>query len=198
MAKKSTASKKILWIFIIVSCIFIALFIYGKFFYPVARVNGVRITQTQYLQELQRLDRKMVLDGMINRILVYQEAKKRKIIVSQKEIDEEIKKMEDEFKKQKKTFEMGLKEQSLDKNIVIERIKFNKTLEKLIANEVKVNEAEIDDFVAKNSATFAQQPMTQEIRNRVREYLRQQKVRTKTKELITSLRKKATIQYSVQ
>jgi len=63
-------------------------------FFLVASVNGQLIDRLTIIKELEKQGGKKTLDVVILKTLINQEAKKRKVTVSQKDIDAEIQKIE--------------------------------------------------------------------------------------------------------
>ncbi|MFH1540562.1 MAG: peptidylprolyl isomerase [Elusimicrobiota bacterium] len=109
--------------------------------------------------------KKELLDQMINQKLLLQEAKKKDIKVTKREIDEGIKMVKDRFKKKDEKgltpseseaeFNAELKKQNLTISKFNDKIKEDITINKLIENEVlrkveSLPESELKDYYEKN------------------------------------------------
>jgi len=108
----------------------------------VAKVNNENITQSQLNEELNKQYGYETLQNLINQVLVIQEAKKRNIIVNEKEIEEEI---------YKTALNMGgiekLKEQLKARNVNFndykQKVKLDLLLRKLVISELSEDELRV-------------------------------------------------------
>jgi len=108
----------------------------------VAKVNNENITQSQLNEELNKQYGYETLQNLINQVLVIQEAKKRNIIVNEKEIEEEI---------YKTALNMGgiekLKEQLKARNVNFndykQKVKLDLLLRKLVVSELSEDELRV-------------------------------------------------------
>lgn len=112
----------------------------------VAMVNGQPITQRELDQKLEEANGKTVLDTLVGRKLVEQDAAKKQVMVS----DQEVTKQLDELKK-------TLNLSNLSKNrlaIWRDDIRFNLLLQKAIMSGV--SESKIKDYYEKNKDILSQ------------------------------------------
>lgn len=174
---------------LIIIVIFIGLFIYARTISPIAIVNGKRITRVSFNNELQKQAGNKVLDTMITRMLIYEEAKKRKISISDAAIQNEINKIETDLKAQKKTLDKMLLAENITREDLYERIKLNLTTQKIIEKYTLVTDKEIDAFIEKNPEVFQGRVVKKEIRADIKERLRQQKIAKQINILINNLKK---------
>ncbi len=179
--------------FLILILFLIGLLTYIKLLEPIAKVNGESIAKKTYMDELEKQAGKRVLDGMITRTLVYQIAKNKKITVSDKEVEEEIKKIEISLKEQKSTLEQVLQSQNMTKSDLNDRVKLNRLSQKLVEKSVTVSDKEVEEYISSNPGIFENTPVTKEIKNQIKEQIKQQKMSQKIEQLITDTRKKSNI-----
>ncbi len=141
-----------------------------------AKVNGVDITQEEvnksldtYLQQrnidIQSLQspeqykemQKQVLDGLIGQELLWQEAQKKKAIVSQKDVDQEINKARERMPSEE-VFRERLKQAGLTEASYAESIKKRLSVGKLVQDEItkkiSISDAQVHEFYAANPGKF--------------------------------------------
>lgn len=178
--------------------IFIAVILfYFKGLFVVALVNGVPITRLSIIQELEKQGGKQTLSSLVNQTLILQEAKKKNIEVSQKEIDDAAKQIEDSLKTQGQSLDTALAMQGMTRQDFLMQLKLRNLVEKLLADQVKVTDKEISDYIEKNKDTFSTDLKEPEIKKRVEEQLKQQKLASSSQVWLTNLTKNAKIQYFV-
>jgi len=200
MAKKIKPVKNIRKILLIVLVIaLVGGLLYGLIRVSfVASVNGRLINRFIVIKELEKQGGQKTLDVIILKALVTQEAKKKKIVISQKDVDAEIKKIEVNIISQGLTLDQLLAQQGMTKNNLNEEIKIQMYLTKLVESDIKVTEKEIDDYLAsqnsETSITTTELPTREEINARIK----QQKLQGKIQTYLEDLKAKAKINYFVK
>ena len=181
-------------IIIAVIIILAALVYYYKGLFIAATVNGSLITRLAVIEELERVSGKQVLDSLITKKLINDEAIKKGVSVTSEEVDAEIKNIENQIKAQGQTLEQVLTAQNMKMEDLKQQIITKKTLEKILADKLQVAETEIEQFVKDNNITI---PAGQEeaYKNQIIAQLKQQKLNSEAESLITSLRSQAVIKY---
>ena len=200
MAKKIKPVKNIRKILLIVLVIaLVGGLLYGLIRVSfVASVNGRLINRFIVIKELEKQGGQKTLDVIILKTLVIQEANKKKIVVSQKDVDAEVKKVEANVVSQGLTLDQLLAQQGMTRSSLNEEIKIQMYLTKLVGNDVKVSEKEIDDYLSlQSSQTSASsaQPITRE---QASAQIKQQKLQGKIKTYLADLKEKAKINYFVK
>jgi len=170
---------------------------YFKGLFIVATVNGQPVTRLALIQELEKRNGKQMLSSLVTQILIQQEAQKQNIGVSQKEIDDEVKRVEEGLKKQGQTLDAALGFQGLTKNDFIAQIKLQKLVEKILAKDIKVTDKEINDYIEKNKDSIPKDLKAEEVTASARQQLQQQKLSSKAQPWIQGLQSKAKINYFV-
>lgn len=192
---KITVSKKAL-VLVFVLILALGLFYFSKKFFTAATVNGKSISRLTVLKKLEKQGGKKILETMIAQALIRQEAEKRKIIVSQKDIDTEMKKIEANVSSQGTTLDQALKNQGMKRSDLIEEIRIQLSLQKMAGGNIKITDKEIDDFI---SANKNRQGFDQAIpREQAAAQLKQQKLQQKVQGFLAELKAKAKINYFVK
>lgn len=128
-----------------------------------ALVNGQPISRLSLIKELEKQGGKQTLASLINQTLILQEAKKKNINISEKEVNEEVKKIEEDLKKQGQNLDTALLTQGMTRGDLIAQLKIRKLVEKLLADQIKVTDKEVADYVEKNKETFPENISDKEI-----------------------------------
>ena len=194
---KVTVPRKAFILTLVVMLILVLLFFSKKIFLA-ASVNGKSISRLTILKKLEKQGGKKILEAMITQALIRQEAEKRKIIVSQKDIDSEMKKIEANVSSQGTTLDQALQNQGMTKNDLTEEVKVQLMLQKMAGGDIKISNKEVDEFI---SASKSQQGFGQEkeiSREQAAAQLKQQKLQQKVQGFLAELKAKAKIIYFVK
>lgn len=119
-----------------------------------ATVNGVPITKTAYLRNLERQDKKQTIKQMANEALVLQEAAKKGVVIEQSVIDTEIATVEAQIKAQGETLDTALAAEGMSKEDLVQQIRLQKTVEKLSNPNLDITQAQIDEYLKSNKAAL--------------------------------------------
>lgn len=190
------ASQKRTVIVVVILLLLVAAYL-GRGLFVAAIVNGKPISRLEVVSNLEKHSGKNVLESLITQNLILQEAKKKNVEVSDKEIDAEVKKVEDSVSTQGQSLDTLLKAQGTSREDFRQQMKLQKTVEKLFGQDIQVSDKEVDDFIAKNKESMPQGATEQSVRPAVKEQLVQQKLSAKVSELIKKLREEAKINYFV-
>jgi hypothetical protein len=177
---------------IIVLVIFGALFLYRGFFVA-ATINGKSISRLAVITELEKQGGKRVLDTMITKEIIFQEAQKKGVTANQKEIDAEIKKIEKNISTQGLTLDQALAQQGMTKADLNSEVKVQVLLQKLTKGKTTVSEKEIDDYIKANKDQFPANAKTKPPRAQIKAQLLSQKQQQKIQQYVEALRAKAKI-----
>lgn len=194
--KKPFVSRKGLIIALaIVAVGLLAYYLRGVFI--AATVNGSPISRLAVIRELEKSSGKNVLDDMITRKLVDDEAKKKNVVIGEDEIAVEIKSVEEEIQAQGGTLDEVLTSQNLTRDDLKRQIIVKKQLEKILGDKLQVSDEEAQKFIAENEITV---PVGQEVayNEQARAQLKQQKLNTEAMALVESLKKESKINYFVK
>ena len=187
----------ILLIIILIIIIAIGALVYvNKGLFIVATVNGSPISRLTIIQKLEKASGKSLLDSLITEKLIQDEASAKKIVISNEEINGEIKKIEDQVTAQGGTLDAALAAQGMSMDDLKTRIILQKEMEKLLADKINVTDAEVAQYITDNKVSV---PTGREaaINDQIRSELSSQKLNNEAQTLITDLKSKAKIQYFV-
>lgn len=132
---KKAVNKLITFKWLAVGLALIGLLYYFKANLVVAIVNGKPIWRVSYTQEINRMAGKQALESLLVKTLIMQEAKKQKAVISEEEINNELKQAEEYSQKQAMTLDQLLELQGMKKEDLISTIRLNKLVEKMAGTE---------------------------------------------------------------
>ena len=191
---KIKMTKKNLWIagIVLLLAILISLALYFKAVFVAAVVNGHIISRLSVVKELEKQGGKNTLDTIIDNRLIQDDAKAKKVTVSDDEINKEIATYEDRMKAQGSTLDAALAQAGLTKADLKDRVLVELELEKLLGDQIKVTDADVDQYIKDNKVTL---PAGQEAatKDQVRAQLKQTKLSTAAPAYIADLRTKGKI-----
>lgn len=120
-----------------------------KDWFVAAVINNQPVTTVEYYQNLKAKDNKQVLNQLVRDKLITQEANKKGILISQKDLEAKIQAIEKQLGGneglQQALESRGIKEAEFKNQIRIQLI-----VEKLLADQIKVSDKEVEDYIAKN------------------------------------------------
>lgn len=163
-----------------------------------AVVNGQPIWRLSVVRETEKQAGKQTLQNLIRNSLIEQEARKQKVTVSEKEIDDEIKKVEVTLSKQGQKMDDVLKLQGLTRNDLRKLIRLDKLVSKMVGKDIKVSDKEIDAYIEKNRESLPQDQTEDQLRKSVTDNLRQQQLNERVQKWLSDLQAKAKVQEFVQ
>jgi len=161
----------------------------------VATVNGRPITRFALIAELERQSGKRTLDVLITKNLIFQEAGKKNIVASDKDINAETKKIEDNLKKQGQDLNSLLASQGMSHAEFKEQIKIQILVKKLLAKEIKVSDKDVSDYLEKNKDAMPKDLSEEQLKTEIKGQLEQQRLSEASNKFVTSLREKAKVDY---
>jgi len=161
-----------------------------------ATVNGSPISRLAIIQKLEKASGKNLLDSLITEKLIQDEANAKKIVVSNDEINAEIKKVQDQITAQGGTLDAALSAQGMSMDDLKTRIILQKEVGELVADKINVTDEEVAQYIKDNKISI---PEGQEAatNDQVKNELRNQKLDTEAQVLISDLKAKAKIRYFV-
>ena len=170
---------------------------YAKGLFIAAIVNGQPITRLALVKELEKRNGEQTLSSIITETLILQEAEKRGVSVTQEELNDSVKKIEDQLKKQGQNLDQGLVFQGMTRKDFENQLRLKILVEKMLADEIEPKEEEVKDYIEKNKDTLPKDLTDEEEEQTVIERLRQQNLSNKVQKWLADLQKNATINYFV-
>lgn len=185
---------------LILAMVFTAL-VLGTLFYfkgtfVAATVNGAPVTRLSVIQELEKQGGKNTLEALITEKLIDNEAKKNGIVISNEDVDQEIKNIEASITQQGGTLNDALLQQGMTIEALKKQILVQKKIEKLIADKIQVTDDEINKYIEDNKITL---PADKEVesKSQIKQQLQGQKLNQEASSWIASLKESAKINYYV-
>lgn len=173
------------------------LLFYFRGLFVAAVVNGEPITRLSLISQMEKKDGKQMLSTLVTQTLILQEARKRKIDISQQEIDADIKQIETGLTSQGQTLNQAMLAQGITREDLSKDIKIQKLVEKMFAKGVKVADSEVTDYIDKNQSSIPTNLTPDDVKKQVRQQLEQQKLSVNFQTWLDSAQKNAKIQYFV-
>lgn len=169
----------------------------------VASVNGQYINRMSVIKDLEKQGGKKVLETIVLKTLINQEAKKRKLAVTQQEVDVELAKIESNVVSQGSTLDAILIQQGMTKNDLISEINLQLLVTKMVEKNVSVTKKQIDDYLTKQKEQSAlsldpTQTAPEMTRAQAQAALRQQKLQGEIQKFVADLKAKAKINYLIK
>ena len=192
--KKNKVDTKKIIISLIIVILVIGLYKFKNLF-VIAMVNGKPISRLSLISEVEKQAGKQVLETLISKKLILQEAKKQKIKVTEEEIDQEIAKLEENINQQGQELLALLEMQGISLKQLAEEIKLQKIIDKIVSQEIEVSEEEINTYLEKNQEFLLDDSDIESVRENIKEQLKQQKISEKVQTWLTELREQAEISY---
>lgn len=171
---------------------------YFKGFFVAALVNGTPISRLSVIQELEKQSGKQAMDSLITKQLIESEAQKKNVLISSDEVNQEVKKIEDQLSKQGMTLQGALGQQGVTESQFKEQIIIQKKIEKILADKVAVSDAEVDTHIKDNKVVPGKDEKPEDMKLRIKEQLKQEKFGKEAGPWVASLKTGAKIQYFVK
>ena len=171
---------------------------YYKSLFIAATVNGNPISRWSVLSQLEASSGKNVLDSIITKKLIEDEAASKNVSVTAEDVDTEIKSIEERLKSQNTTLETALKSENMTMEKLKEQVTINKALQKLVADKLAVSDEDVDAYLKQMGGEIPTTVSEAEFKAQIKTQLQNQKFSTEAQTLIDSLRAQANIRYFVE
>ncbi len=169
----------------------------GKSFLVAATVNGSPISRWSVIKELEKQSGKAALEGIIQKKLIDHQLQKEGVMVSQTEIDAEIKIIEQEVSGQGGTLKAALEAQGVTEESLREQITIQKKLEKVLADKVTVSDADLEAYKKQNEVKLPEGQKEEDFNAELKQQLKRQKFQEVAGQWVSDLTKNAKINYYV-
>ncbi len=196
ISKKIFTRKIILSIFLPLTVILILFLLRSQIF--AAWVNGKPVFRRSLTKELEKQGGQQILDSLIEKSLIYEEASTNKIKVTQADIDVEIARIEELIKAQGLTLDEALSFRNQTRKNLVEQIKIQIIVEKVLGPKITITDQELKDYFTSNKSLFGTNPIFDKVKSEVKEQLFQQKLSQEYTEWISDLKTKAKILYFIK
>jgi parvulin-like peptidyl-prolyl isomerase len=192
--KKKPAAPAII-IVVLVLVILVGGLYYFKNQFISATVNGQPIWRLTLIKELEKESGKATLENLITKALILQEAKKQNLVISQEEIDQKMKELEDNFTSQGQNLDQLLEAQNMTRDQLKEQIEVQLIVEKIVSQDVEVTDEEVAAYFEDNPDYFPEGSDLESVKEDIKQQLKQQKSSDQIQSWLDSLRSNAQINY---
>ena len=191
---KDPKKKKILFILLGVFIIILVLILNINLLVA-ALVNNRPIFRTQLIKELEKQGGQQVLDSLITETLIKQEAAKNKIVITEADIEAELKKIDDTLKKQGTTLDDALTLQGQKKDDLKRNLSVKLIIEKLLNDKISISDEEVRKEYDANKSSYPKDSKFDDLKEEIRENLKSQKLSQEYQKWITDIKAKAKLLY---
>lgn len=145
LSRRPKSKTKILFGIAIAISFFLGLWF--RNFIPIAIVDGQFVNRTEFVSRLVEQAGKTVMQKIIIKKYVNDEAKRRKIKVTKEELQEQVKFVADRLKREHATFEQYLSAQKLSERQFLEEMELQLKVKKIFGPGILVTTKEIDQYL---------------------------------------------------
>ena len=170
---------------------------YYKDILVAATVNGSPISRLAMIRQLEKSAGKNMLEDLITKKLINDEAVKARISISEDVINAAIQETKTQLEAQGQTLEGALAAQGMTQDDLRDQIIIRKQLEQLLADKIQVSDEEIQQYIKDNQVTIPAGKEA-EYQKQIKDQLQQQKLSSEAGTFVESLKSKASIHYFVQ
>ena len=174
-------------IILLVAIAFALLFVFNRGLFLAGTINGRWITTWQFYSKLSTANGEEVFDGLVRETLIKQEATKKGLSASAKEVDEKIKDLEERFGG-KENFQLALKQNKTDLDELKEQLAIQILIEELLADKIKITDKELAKYKKENKDFVGDMSNKQ-----IKETLKSQKLNEEFTSWFEKLKNKANI-----
>lgn len=175
-----------------------ALLYFFRGLFVAAVVNGQPISRVEVLRQTEKQSGKQTLDTLVRNALIEQKAKQENVTVTDQEIADEIKKLEENLTKQGQKLDQVLEAQGISKDELNKLIRLDKLVAKMVGKDIKVTDQEINEYLEQNKDALPEGTDEATLKKQVGEQLKQQKTNEKVRNWLADLQKDASIRYYVE
>jgi len=187
-------TKKVLIVFLAL-LIFVFLLFNIKHLFIAAVVNNKPITRFALDRELEKQGGQQVLESLITKSLILQEAKKQGVKINDEEINEKISEIETQLESQGTDLDTLLQTQGQTRQTLEEQIKIELIIEKIFDEEVSISDEQVRDYFEENKGLLGEDATFEEVKDQLEEELRQQELSNRFQLWLDELKQKSKIYY---
>ncbi|MEK7112755.1 MAG: hypothetical protein AAB875_05505 [Patescibacteria group bacterium] len=162
-----------------------------------AFVNGTPISRIKLIKELEKQGGKDVLSSLIERSLIFQEAKRLGVKVGGDVVETQIKSIEEIIKGQNLTLNDALAARGQNRADLVEQITIQKTVEAILGQKINISDEDISKYFEENKELLPKDSKLEDVKEDIRKQLFQQKLNEEYTKWIAELKGKAKILYFV-
>jgi foldase protein PrsA len=145
---------------------------------------------------LEKESGQATLENLVIKELIFQEARKKGITISQEDIQKEIDNISEMIEAQGSTIDAALSMQGQTIDDLKENINIQKTAEEILKDEIQVSDEEILEYFEENKEFYEDREFV-DLKEEIKEQLFQEKLQVKFSELLENLKNESDIKYLV-
>jgi len=172
-------------LYLLKSLIFAA-FVNGR---PIFRLNVVSVAEKQ--------NGSTILANLIEKELIFNEAKKAGIKITDQMVDDEINNIKAILTQQNITLEQALEMSKQDLKSLKEQIKIQKIVEQILGSKITIQDTEITEYFETNKEYFGANARIDDVKDQIKEELFKQKLSAEYTTWIEEIKVNAKIKYIV-
>jgi parvulin-like peptidyl-prolyl isomerase len=166
---------------------------YFRGLFVAAVVNGQPISRWEVIRQTEQQSGKTTLDTLVRNTLIEQKAREANITVSDKEINDEITKLQGNLSKQGQNLDQVLTAQGMSKDDLKKLIRLDKLVAKMVGKDVTVSDKEVTDYIEKNKEALPQGADEATLKKQVADQLKQQKTNDKVRAWLADIEKQSKV-----
>ncbi len=181
---------------IILALVVLVLFLFNyKHLFIVALVNNRPITRLALIGELEKQGAKQTLETLITKSLILQEAGNQGIEITREKIEEKVGEIEEQVKAQGTDLDTLLETQGRTRRELEEEVKLQLIIEEILGKEIEITEEELQSYFEENKEYLGEEANFEEMKEDLKEQLRQDKIGQKVSVWLEELKANANITY---
>src|SRR3972149_2390345 len=149
---------------------------FGKSFFVAAVVNGTPIGRINILKQLEKQGGADVLTSLIEKSLIFQEAKKQGVKVTDADVESQISSIEEILKAQELTLEDALSARGQTKAELEEQVKIQKLVEAILGGKINISEEDTKTYFDENKDLLEEGATLESVTEDIKAQLYQQKL----------------------
>jgi foldase protein PrsA len=162
-----------------------------------ALVNGQPIFRFSVIKQLESQGGGPVLDSLIEKSLILQEARKQGIKVTNEELDSEIERIRTILKEQNLTLEDALADRGETLAGVKEQIEIQKIVESVLGGNISISDEKLLSYFEENKEFYGDDANFEELKEEIRQQIFQEELMAQYTSWIAKLKSEAKIYYFV-
>ena len=169
----------------------------AKSLFVAALVNGWPVSRIAVIKALEKQGGSDVLNTLVERSLIFQEAGRLGVKISDDVINTQITSIEEILKGQSLTLEEALAARGQTKKDLIDQIRIQKTVEVILSQKINISEEDTAKYFEENKALLDEGAVLEDVKEDIRGQLFQQKLSDEYRKWVEELKAKSKILYYV-
>lgn len=176
LKSKPSLNKFVFPLFLLLVLVLLGFWVYSNLsFFVIATVNGKPIWRTELIKELEKRSGKQTASYLLNKALVYEEARNKNINVSDDDVKNLFDKYDQQLKNQGTSLKDALAAQGLTEEDYKSELKYELIVRKLLEDKIAVSDDEIKQYYNTNKSQFNSQSL-EDVKEDIRQVLSDQKL----------------------